>query len=1510
MSEPRTHVERIRKDFQASQRVKDSLNNSIQALAHDLYSKETHFIFELIQNAEDNTYEAEVEPSLSFRLVRSDPTNTQNAVGALIIQNNEIGFSPADVDAICAVGKTTKRKIQGYIGEKGIGFKSVFRITTMPHIFSGGYQFCIPEEDRETGLGYIVPRWVKEIPEGIDPTQTSIILPLDKPDIGYEQIEKMLKEIEPETILFLSKLKEIVVESGPENNLTILKDDSKTPLVQILVEGKREGESVSRVDEFLLYSQPFDRPPDIKPEKRKDIDERDVAIAFPLNDDNESAGKVFAYLPIRSDTGLPFLINADFLLTSSREGILEDEPWNKWLRDCAPAVFVTAFEKWIDIETYRARIFSFIPLEAHYSFLEPIVESIQDRLKSQSIIPTEPDGQRRKPEQTRRAYKNFRTLLQERTYPVALLETRLVLSEIEKYQEQLKAIGVKPLPLNLVKKCFQDRDWIAQHDYAWLLKSYQYLSSQNFTSISLTDCLIVPVVIEGKLQWSCDEEQPIYFECDEESKQILKHAPERVRVPLAFLDTSFFEQIKDDTKIREWMTNTLRVYDFSDRNYAVDVLTWFEKNYKEIGDSDLVATTVFLSQFTDTDLNFKDIPVLLADGRRMLLSEAKFLPGIQAVVTPEALDPETGWQNIFVTEEDRKHFVWFSDAYIASSNSPKARDNLKRLWHKMGITAPSPLKFEGARWNSELNSYEEKCCRDTDYSTQGYTITNYRPFSILSSFSERSEEDKRVLAKSLINWLGYQKEKYFPWQQAKVSYFYYSSKHKYFESELLLSLKQSPWLPTTKGFVRPSQAFLPCQDIKEILGDSVPYFKEELPQRIIELLGIRTEATAEALVSVLEQHSQNGNGSKGFAERVYRTLNSRYPLSGNILTRLRQNKLIFVPSDSEGRWVACSDAIWKDRSDVLGDDFVYLEKVYPKLKDFFVDSLQVKEDVDTEIFARRWLKLQSESGKDSRDIESILTTIYREILPICKIAEERPSWWDDFMNEALIWTQSKTFAYPQSVYVPDDGDLKAIFQDADIFFAWRPEKDSFADWEILYRAFGLPYLSESVNSSLAEYAECKVKDQPDFLTDASKVLIATWLREKRETDYQRLVKNRLLNALIYTNESRSSSLKVTHRLGETEIHRTTDSFWDRASKTLIIEDETNGRLKNSISRTLARALMSNRAYKELANWIELILGEKEWQWRIKQEGWQRVPDEVKHLIDNHEQAEPVAPSESDSIEPTIHKGDNEQAFPPDMEGSQRPRNIIPKGPDSRATHSAPTDGNNDNERPTHGRDESPQHEHPPVSFTSEKSGTKGPEQKTDPVKRNNYENEFKKSFNRPGATELTEQFTDGGKVTNPDRRRGKSYERHKASFHSEPNPEERRRETIRTILEGPSEQVREYLSQLYNGKCQICENTFPERDGNPFFIANYIVPKKLARFVDTPANAICLCADHFAKWQHGSVEAADILEQIKNFKTESEGGDGKPVLRIKLCGEEREIKFKEKHLLDLQELLRASKGQE
>jgi len=42
-------------------------------------------------------------------------------------------------------------------------------------------------------------------------------------------------------------------------------------------------------------------------------------------------------------TNLPFIIQADFLLASSRESILFDSQWNRGILECVPSAFVNAF---------------------------------------------------------------------------------------------------------------------------------------------------------------------------------------------------------------------------------------------------------------------------------------------------------------------------------------------------------------------------------------------------------------------------------------------------------------------------------------------------------------------------------------------------------------------------------------------------------------------------------------------------------------------------------------------------------------------------------------------------------------------------------------------------------------------------------------------------------------------------------------------------------------------------------------------------------------------------------------------------------------------------------------------------------------------------------------------------------------------------------------------------------------------------------------------------------------
>jgi hypothetical protein len=59
----------------------------------------------------------------------------------------QIGFSDADVESLSNVNKSTKIRGSGAIGRKGIGFKSVFAVTSRPRIHSGEYHFQFDSED-------------------------------------------------------------------------------------------------------------------------------------------------------------------------------------------------------------------------------------------------------------------------------------------------------------------------------------------------------------------------------------------------------------------------------------------------------------------------------------------------------------------------------------------------------------------------------------------------------------------------------------------------------------------------------------------------------------------------------------------------------------------------------------------------------------------------------------------------------------------------------------------------------------------------------------------------------------------------------------------------------------------------------------------------------------------------------------------------------------------------------------------------------------------------------------------------------------------------------------------------------------------------------------------------------------------------------------------------------------------------------------------------------------------
>ena len=159
-------------------------------------------------------------------------------------------------------------------------------------------------------------------------------------------------------------------------------------------------------------------------------------------------------------------------------------------------------------------------------------------------------------------------------------------------------------------------------------------------------------------------------------------------------------------------------------------------------------------------------------------------------------------------------------------------------------------------------------------------------------------------------------------------------------------------------------------------------------------------------------------------------------------------------------------------------------------------------------------------------------------------------------------------------------------------------------------------------------------------------------------------------------------------------------------------------------------------------------------------------------------------------------------------------------------------------------------------------------------------------------------------MSNPVLRRERTHEAIAEDQLAEPRPEDRFHPVPRKIWEGKDSATRQFIEEQYSGRCQMCGDTFRKRDGHPYFEAVYLVSRTKARWIDRPGNVLCLCATCCAKLQYGPVEADDLTEQILQWRTESEGGD-RPRLVLRVCDIDVHLTFTEKHLLDLQEMVKS-----
>jgi transglutaminase-like putative cysteine protease len=260
--------------------------NAEELLARRVYAEPGHFLFELLQNAEDAraaTWEVDLRPD------------------EVLVWHDGEPFDARDVVGVLSIGQTTKRADQ--IGLFGVGFKAVYEVSERPQIASGPFRFEIADVS--------IPRRLDAALHGERDSGTLLVLPLRDPGDPTRNADALFAhgvKVPPETLLTLRSLRQWRFMRGDQTH-TVRKEaragDGEVSLVH---------DESGHVKTFVVESGDL----------AWDLTKVPVMVAVAIDQIGSpqpvrDGPTVFSHLPTGERSGLRFLVHAGFDVPLDRE---------------------------------------------------------------------------------------------------------------------------------------------------------------------------------------------------------------------------------------------------------------------------------------------------------------------------------------------------------------------------------------------------------------------------------------------------------------------------------------------------------------------------------------------------------------------------------------------------------------------------------------------------------------------------------------------------------------------------------------------------------------------------------------------------------------------------------------------------------------------------------------------------------------------------------------------------------------------------------------------------------------------------------------------------------------------------------------------------------------------------------------------------------------------------------------------------------------------------------------
>lgn len=363
----------------------EDYRNTLNILSDTTYQDRKHFLLELIQNADDAQF-IDGEAQLVF-IIGED---------SLELSYNEKGFTVEDVIAITGAGVSTKtakkRLAHSFIGEKGIGFKSVFALASHVEIESPPWHFILKKEK------CIVPEVLNSTNSEKDEGTRLKVTFSDSAVIDAISSE-LLRYVcgQVESFLFLQRLSSFKVVDNrkfPPDERSLTLHPSNRSENKLLLTAFPGG--ISR--EYVLYKEDEEFSAElvigrwerlgqeIGPLKRQMI----VAALIDSTGDQLPEGRLFCFLPTTVSLPLPVFLQIDGHTKADRERLHDPQynRWNSYLLKLLPGFLLRAILTWRKQPILAEKLINYVPENQGSDQLAPVFGELISLLKTAPWVRT------------------------------------------------------------------------------------------------------------------------------------------------------------------------------------------------------------------------------------------------------------------------------------------------------------------------------------------------------------------------------------------------------------------------------------------------------------------------------------------------------------------------------------------------------------------------------------------------------------------------------------------------------------------------------------------------------------------------------------------------------------------------------------------------------------------------------------------------------------------------------------------------------------------------------------------------------------------------------------------------------------------------------------------------------------------------------------------------------------------------------------------------------------------